>query len=123
MKNIIVNIAIIIFFINIANANTDNNSKMQQGNPISTIESADNLMRRGTPGEALKEYQSAWVSSRKDLNETQQIWLLLSLANAAVRYGDYEEALNALSSLLEGYKSSGIIVGNPLFHLLIGLTY
>lgn len=34
----------------------------------------------------------------------------------------YQEALQALSALPEHYAESGIVVGNPLFHLLAGLS-
>lgn len=87
------------------------------------FEGADEHMNAGRFGDALAAYQSSWSRLQKDLNETQQVWLLLSIANAAVRLADYEEALSALSVLPECYAGSGIVVGNPLFHLLVGLSY
>jgi tetratricopeptide (TPR) repeat protein len=87
------------------------------------IEKADELMRANRAGEALEAYQAAWSHLRDDLNDTQRVWLLLSLANAAVRHDDYEEAFEALSALSQGYSETGLVVGNPLFHLLVGLSY
>lgn len=86
------------------------------------IDVADSLMRDNGPGDALRAYQSAWSESRRQLDVRQQVWLLLSLANAAVRAGEFEEAFAALSVLPERYAESGIVVGNPLFHLLVGLS-
>ncbi len=86
------------------------------------IEIADNLMRENRPEDALKAYLAAWPQLQCKLGITEQVWLLLSIANAAVRGGDFEEALAALSALPERYSESGIVVGNPLFHLLVGLT-
>jgi tetratricopeptide (TPR) repeat protein len=95
------------------------------------IEVADDHMRAGRFGEALSAYQAAWENMptqsrfrRKDNSvETQKVWLLLSIANAALRLGDFDEAFDALAALPELFADSGIVVGNPLFHLLIGLAY
>ena len=86
-------------------------------------DTADDLMRAQRAGEALAAYQKAWAESGRELDQPQRVWLLLSIAHAAVRHGDYEEALDALSALLEGYADTGLVVGNPLFHLLVGLSY
>ena len=91
-------------------------------NETNLIQHADELMRSEKPAEALKIYQSAWEQSRTDLNKKQQVWLLLSIANAAIRKGDHTEALNALAALQERYADTGIVVGNPLFHLLAGFS-
>ena len=87
------------------------------------IDTADEHMRSKRPGDALAAYQAAWSQLQDELSETQQVWLLLSIANAALRFGDFEEAFSALSVLPEHYAESGIVVGNPLFHLLVGLSY
>ena len=97
-------------------------SSTKTGNP-SMIDKADEHMRAQQPAEALKAYQDAWTQSREELDQSQQVWLLLSIANAAIRHRDFEEAFDALSALSEGYADTGIVVGNPLFHLLVGLTY
>ncbi|MBN8418190.1 MAG: tetratricopeptide repeat protein [Verrucomicrobia bacterium] len=86
-------------------------------------ETADDHMRAGRYGDALLAYQAAWSERQDELDETQQIWLLLSIAKAAVRLGDFEEAFETLVVLPEHYADSGIVVGNPLFHLLVGLSY
>ena len=57
----------------------------------------------------------AWSKLSTELDQVQQVWLLLSIANAAVRLEEFEEAMDALSALLEYYAESKIIVGNPLF--------
>jgi hypothetical protein len=87
------------------------------------IETADSYMREKRPGDALRAYQAAWSQLQGKLDSTQRVWLLLSIANAAVRFGDFDEAFAALSVLPEQYAKSGIVVGNPLFHLLVGLSY
>ena len=86
------------------------------------IEIGDQHMRDGRPGEALAAYQTAWEQLQEELDEAQQVWLLLSIANAAIRFGDFDEAFEALLVLPEHYADSGIVVGNPLFHLLVGLS-
>lgn len=87
------------------------------------IDTADNFMRENRPEDAFKAYQAAWSRLQRQLDIKQQVWLLLSIANAAVRFGDYEEAFGALSVLPEHYSKSEIVVGNPLFHLLVGLSF
>jgi hypothetical protein len=87
------------------------------------IETGDQLMRDDRPGDALAAYQTAWEQSQEELDERQQVWLLLSIANAAIRFGDFDEAFEALLVLPEHYASSGIVVGNPLFHLFVGLSF
>jgi hypothetical protein len=57
------------------------------------------------------------------MNDIERVWLLLSIANAAVRAEEFDEALGALSALVEHFSDTGIVVGNPLFHLLVGLGY
>ena len=84
-------------------------------NETNLIQKADEQMRSDKPAEALKSYQSASEQSRTNLNEKQKVWLLLSIANAAIRKGDHAEALDALAALQERYADTGIVVGNPLF--------
>ncbi|MBB6049509.1 tetratricopeptide repeat protein [Armatimonas rosea] len=85
------------------------------------IEFADEHMVKGRATEALAAYQEAWSHMAGQLDVIQQVWLLLSIANSAIRAGDFEEAFDALSALLEDYSTSGVVIGNPLFHLLVGL--
>ncbi len=87
------------------------------------IETADEHMRAKRHEDALTAYQAAWSQLQDELTEAQRVWLLLSIANAALRFGDFEEAFSALSVLPEHYAESGMVVGNPLFHLLVGLSY
>ena len=87
------------------------------------IETADNHMRNGRIQGALAVYQEAWAKLAGELDSVQQVWLLLSIANSAIRSGDFEEAIGALSVLPEHYADSNVVVGNPLFHLLVGLAY
>jgi tetratricopeptide (TPR) repeat protein len=90
---------------------------------MKTIETADAQMRAKLYADALASYQAAWSELSDELSETQRVWLLLSIANAGIRLGDFDEAFDALAALHEHYGDSGIVVGNPLFHLLIGLAY
>lgn len=87
------------------------------------IEIADELMRKGHADKALIAYQEAWSQIAGELDVVQQVWLLISIANSAIRAGDFEEAFSALGALQEHYSRSSIVVGNPLFHLLVGLSY
>jgi len=87
------------------------------------IEIADEHMRKGQAHKALVAYQDAWSQIAGKLDVVQQVWFLLSIANSAIRAGDFEEALGALSALPEHYSKSDVVVGNPLFHLLVGLSY
>lgn len=88
--------------------------------PVTEI--ADNHMRALRPGEALLAYQNAWSQLPRDATASERVWLLMALANAAIRQGDFEEAYAALSALPRHYAETGIVVGNPLFHLLVGLA-
>lgn len=88
-------------------------------------EIADNLMRENRPEDAFTAYQVVWSElqrRQRKLSVKQQVWLLLSIANAAVRCGDFEEAAEVLAALPEGFSDSEIVEGNPLFHLLVGLS-
>ncbi len=87
------------------------------------LELAENHMRENRPGDALEAYRAAWPQVQQELDHPQRVWLLLSLANAAVRSGDFEEAFAALAVLPEHYAETRIVVGNPLFHLLVGLCF
>jgi tetratricopeptide (TPR) repeat protein len=84
---------------------------------------ADDHMRNGRHQEALAAYQDAWSQLAGNLDTLQQVWLLLSIANSALRAGDFEEAFGALSVLPEHYAESEAVVGNPFFHLLVGLCF
>ncbi len=87
------------------------------------LDVADTHMRNGRHREALTAYQEAWAKLAGGLDSVQQIWLLLSIANSAVRCSDFDEAFEALAGLSEHFADSGVVVGNPLFHLLVGLAY
>lgn len=86
------------------------------------IEDADARMRRGEHHEAQRAYHEIWPRS-KQLAPERRVWLLFAIANAAVRAGDFEDALAACEGAFEGFaKPTKIVVGNPLFHLLHGLA-
>jgi hypothetical protein len=87
------------------------------------LEAGDRRMREGNPAQALAEYRAAWPLTRGTMEPVQRVWVLLSLANAAVRAGDFDEAFAALSGLQNGFAQTKVVAGNPLFHLLVGLTY
>lgn len=95
---------------------------MPESENTSLIEKADEHMRANRAGIALEIYQAAWTKAGDSLDDTQKVWLLLSIANAGVRHGNFEEATDALEAILAGYKESGIVAGNPFFHLLAGLS-
>lgn len=84
---------------------------------------ADAQMESGSFHEAMANYQAAWSQGVKQLDGVHRVWLLLSIANAALRGGQHEEAFKALSAVANHYADTGVVAGNPLFHLLVGLTY
>ena len=86
------------------------------------IAKADQLMRDNEPQLAFQTYQEAWTEHSPDPDQQERVWLLLALANAAIRAGEFEEAFDALYVLPQHYSETGIVVGNPLFHLLVGLS-
>jgi len=125
VQSFIVGFSLSTFMMPVACENQDVEAAIseQATNNQYMISKGDEHMRAQRAGEALEAYQAAWTQSRDQLNQSQQVWLLLSIANAAVRYSDYEKAFDALSALPEHYSDTGIVVGNPLFHLLVGLSY
>lgn len=87
------------------------------------IRRADELMRAGRAREAKSAYMAAWPSSSKPLGERRRVWLLLSIANAALRDRDFEEAFKACAAAQNNFAhSTRIVAGNPLFHLLAGIA-
>ena len=81
-------------------------------------------MRQGQPDVALEKYQEAWSLSRAEpMTAGDRVWVLISIANAAVRTGEFDEAFDALAGAHTLAKEAGNVVGNPMFHLLVGLAY
>jgi hypothetical protein len=87
------------------------------------VEKAEQSMRESDYGIALSCYQEAWTLSGENSGITERVWLLLALATAAVRLGDYDEAYEAIYGLFNGFADTGIVVGNPYFHLIAGLAF
>ncbi len=86
------------------------------------IREGDGLLLRGATHDAQRAYMAAWPLS-KALGPRQQVWLLLSIAHASLRAGDFEEAFEACAAAQKHFaRSSGIVAGNPLFHLFAGLA-
>ncbi|MCL2092401.1 MAG: hypothetical protein FWH11_14570 [Micrococcales bacterium] len=84
----------------------------------------DDLMRQDQPAAALREYQEAWpLTHTEGTAVKERVWVLLSIANAAVRTGEFDEAFDALVGAHSLAEEAGNVVGNPMFHLLAGLTY
>lgn len=86
------------------------------------LEQADRFMREKDYASALKTYQEAWPIQDSNFGIPERVWLLLSIATAAVRLGDYEEACDAVMGLYNNFANTGLVVGNPYFHLMTGLT-
>lgn len=87
------------------------------------VEQAEAAFRAGDHAGALSAWRAAWPLSRGVLEPVPRVWLLLSLATAAVRAGDFDEAFEALAGLQKGFADTKVVVGNPWFHLLVGLTF
>lgn len=86
------------------------------------IREGDRLLREGAAREPQHAYQAAWPHS-KSLGPRGQVWLLVSIAHASLRAGDFDEAFNACAAAQQHFaRSSGIVAGNPLFHLFAGLA-
>lgn len=86
------------------------------------IRRGDTLMREGRPAEALTHYNAAW-SGEEGFSERHAFWILLSIGLAALRAGDPDQTLRALSGAQRHFAhSTGIVTGNPLFHLVAGLA-
>ena len=80
-------------------------------------------MRAGDWAAAQQAFKDAWPVSHGDLDPVRRVWLLVRIALASVRLGDFEEGFEACAGAQQGYAhSSGIIAGNPLFHLVAGLA-
>jgi hypothetical protein len=92
-------------------------------NVVAEIARADDLMRAGDARGAQRAYMAAWPLSRGTLEPAARVWLLLSIANASLRAGDAPEAFDACAGAQNGFaRSTGLVVGNPMFHLLAGLA-
>lgn len=91
-------------------------------NATEQIRNADALMRAGRADDAKRAYKAAWPAS-KELEDRQRVWLLISIAYAALRARDFDEAFDACAAAQKHYaQSTKIIAGNPLFHLLAGIA-
>ena len=86
------------------------------------ISQADSYMYTNEPEKALSLYKEAIPQAMIESSEVDRIWLLLSTANAAVRCGNSQQSQDALGKAYS-LVHTGIVVGNPFFHLLVGLTY
>lgn len=87
------------------------------------LEMAERSMREKEYASALSLFQDAWALSGENLETNERVWLLLAVATAAVRLGDHEEAYEAIYGLHSGFADTGIVVGNPYFHLVAGLAF
>ncbi|MGE0321777.1 MAG: hypothetical protein AB7K71_22015 [Polyangiaceae bacterium] len=86
------------------------------------IERGDGLMRESRFAEARAAYQAAWPASQ-DLADVQRFWLLMCIANAAVRALEFDEAFEACAAAQRFFaRSTDAVAGNPLFHLLAGIA-
>lgn len=81
----------------------------------------DALVRSGQPREALDAYREA-SSSAGSLPELDRVWLNLAIANAALRAGEHAAAFEVCVDTVHQLVGTGVVVGNPLFHLLTGLA-
>ena len=86
-----------------------------------TLRCADDCMTGNKPRDALMLYKQAWDQSDVEDDE-KKVWILLSTSNAAIRCNEVKASKVALEKAF-GLVHTGIVVGNPLFHLLLGLTY
>lgn len=87
------------------------------------LAAGDELMRAGRPADAHDAYQSAWNDGGWDLGDPdRQVWLLLAAANANLRAEDPHGAWEAGGVLFRDFREDGPVVGNPLFHLVVGLA-
>jgi hypothetical protein len=94
------------------------------------LTSADEYMNANQPQDALRLYKKAWdavesssISAIDTVDEVSKVWILLSRANAAIRCQNGKESKVALTTVFSSYVHTGIVLGNPLFHLLMALTY
>lgn len=85
------------------------------------LKSADEYMSTNKPGDALLLYEQAWDQCDVEDDE-RKVWILLSTSNAAIRCNKVKASKEALEKAF-ALVHTGIVVGNPLFHLLLGLTY
>lgn len=83
----------------------------------------DASMRAGRFAEAQRAYREAWSRSKGVLEPSARVWILFAVAHSALVVGDFEEAVEACLSAYNTFASTGIVAGNPLFHLLLGLAY
>lgn len=87
------------------------------------LAAGDELMRAGQPADAHDAYQSAWNDGGCDLGDPgRQVWFLVAAANANLRAGDPDGAWEASVVLFRNFRDDGVVVGNPLFHLVAGLA-
>jgi tetratricopeptide (TPR) repeat protein len=86
------------------------------------IDEGDASMRAGRYADAQRAYQAAWPLSKGAMEPVDRVWLLLSIAHASIAAGDFEEAFEACAGAQNGFASTGVVAGNPLFHLLAGLA-
>lgn len=85
------------------------------------LKCADECMAINKPGAALALYKEVWEQADAQ-EEESKVWILLSIANAAIRCKQVNESKQALERAF-AFVGTGIVLGNPLFHLFLGLTY
>jgi hypothetical protein len=88
---------------------------------LGPFELGDALMRSGLHREALGAYTEA--KARADaLQPEERVFFNLALANAALRAGEPALAFGVCVDTVHDLVGTGLVVGNPLFHLLTGLA-
>jgi hypothetical protein len=87
---------------------------------LSPLDLGDGLVRAGLHREALAAYREAAAAGT--LEDETRVWLDLATANAALRAGEPGEAFEVCVNTVHDLVGTGIVVGNPLFHLLTGLA-
>lgn len=85
------------------------------------LERGDELMANNKPEDALRLYKEAWDVAGSETEEGK-VWILLSTANSAIRCRQASESKDALGKAY-AFVHTGILLGNPIFHLLVGLTH
>lgn len=93
------------------------------GTTIEGVRAGDARMRAGEFEGAKNAYREAWGTSANELDVRNRVWLMLAIAHASLRSGDFEEAFDVCAAAQEHFaRPSGIVAGNPLFHLFAGLA-
>jgi hypothetical protein len=82
----------------------------------------DDSMRGSNWSDARESYRAAYAASRGRA-PAERVWILIRVALAALRLGDAEDAFGACAAAQTQFaKTSGVVAGNPLFHLVAGMA-